>query len=133
MSVVWTSDLSVNIDSIDDQHKMWIKKANELFEAGKERRAKEYIDTLFNFLDEYTKEHFRDEEAYMAEINYPGIAVQKRMHARFINDLAKLKNDYNESGGNITVIVNANKMILDWLIEHIRTMDKQIGEYVKTL
>ncbi|NMB96726.1 MAG: hemerythrin, partial [Clostridiaceae bacterium] len=62
MAIIWTPNLSVGVQHIDDQHKIWFEKANELFEAGKERRAKEYIDTMLRFLDEYTKEHFRDEE-----------------------------------------------------------------------
>ena len=133
MAVKWTPDLSVGVSQIDEQHKLWFEKANELFEAGKEQRAKDYIKTLLDFLDEYTKQHFRDEEAYMQRINYPEIEAQKRAHASFINDLAKLKNDYNDAGGNIVVIINANKMVIDWLKNHIRNMDKKIGDYVKTL
>ena len=68
MSIVWTPKLSVGVDRIDEQHKIWFEKADELFEAGKQKRAKEYIVTMFDFLDDYTKQHFRDEEAYMEEI-----------------------------------------------------------------
>ena len=133
MAIMWTPDLSVGVDHIDEQHKIWFQKANELFEAGKEGKAKEYINTMLDFLDEYSKKHFKDEEAYMEKIGYPGLDSQKKAHASFVNNLAKLKSDFNESGGNITVIINANKMVLDWLINHIKSMDKKIGEYVKTL
>ena len=133
MSIVWTPNLSVGVEHIDDQHKKWFEKANALFEAGKKRRAKDYINTMLDFLDEYTKQHFRDEEAYMKKIRYPEIDAQKKAHASFINDIAKLKSDYDKSGGNIVVIINANKMVINWLTNHIRTMDKKIGDYVKTL
>ncbi len=133
MSVVWTPNLSIGVKLIDDQHKVWFEKANGLFEAGKERRAKDYINTMLNFLDEYTKQHFKDEEAYMEKIRYPEIDAQKRAHANFVKELAKLKSDYNESGGNILVILNANKMVIDWLTNHIKTMDKKIGDYSQTL
>lgn len=133
MAIKWTPDLSVGVKHIDNQHKIWFEKANALFEAGREQRAKEYINQMIDFLDEYTKEHFRDEEAYMEEINYPELNAQKRAHASFVNDLAKLKSDYNESGGNLRVILNANKMVINWLTNHIRIMDKKIGEYVRTL
>lgn len=133
MAIKWTPDLSVGVKHIDDQHKIWFEKANALFEAGREQRAKEYINQMIDFLDEYTKEHFRDEEAYMEEINYPELNTQKRAHASFVNDLAKLKSDYNDSGGNLRVILNANKMVINWLTNHIRIMDKKIGEYVRTL
>lgn len=130
MAILWKPSLSVGIESIDEQHKVWFEKANELFEAGRQQRAKEYIVTMFDFLDEYTKKHFRDEEAYMEKIKYPEIDAQKRAHAGFIANLAKLKKDYTESGGNITLIINANKMIVDWLTQHISVMDKKIGDFV---
>jgi hemerythrin len=133
MAIAWTPDLSVGIENIDEQHKIWFQKANELFEAGKQQKAKEYMNTMIDFLDEYTKKHFKDEEAYMNKIRYPEIDAQKRAHASFIKDLAKLKKDFNEAGGNILVILNANKMVINWLTNHIRNMDKKIGEYAKTL
>jgi len=133
MAIAWTPNLSVGVEHIDNQHKIWFEKANELFEAGKAQRAKEYIDTMIDFLDEYTKQHFKDEEEYMEKIGYPEIDAQKKAHASFVQDLAKLKSDYNKSGGNILVIINANKMVVNWLTNHITTMDKKIGDYVRTL
>jgi len=133
MAITWTPDLSVGVDLIDEQHKLWFEKANQLYKAGQEGRAKEFIIELFDFLDDYTKKHFKDEEEYMEKIKYPQIDAQRKAHAAFIADLAKLKKDYNESGGNILLIINANKMILNWLTQHIRNMDKKIGEYAKTL
>ena len=133
MAIAWPPDLSVGVDLIDDQHKIWFEKANQLFEAGRERRAKEYILEMFDFLDEYTKQHFKDEEEYMTKIRYPEIDSQKKAHASFIADLAKLKSDYNESGGNVLLIINANRMIVNWLTQHISTMDTKIGDYAKTL
>ncbi len=133
MAVEWTPNLSVGVQMIDDQHKIWFQKANELFEAGQKGQAKEYILQLIGFLDEYTKTHFKDEEKYMASIRYPEIESQKMAHASFIEELAKLRNSYTESGGNILVIINANKMIINWLTKHISSMDKKIGEYAKTL
>jgi len=133
MAIVWTPDLSVGIDLIDEQHKLWFEKADQLFKAGQEGKAKEFIMELFDFLDDYTKKHFKDEEKYMEKIKYPQIDAQRKAHASFIADLAKLKKDYNESGGNILLIINANKMILNWLTQHIMNMDRKIGEYVKTL
>lgn len=128
----WTPNLSVGITLIDDQHKMWFQKAEALFEAGKNNQAKEYVGELLNFLDDYTKKHFADEEKYMQSIHYPGIEEQKKAHTAFISQLTKLRNDYSTSGGNLLVILNANQMVLDWLTKHISNMDKKIGEYAKT-
>ena len=127
----WTPNLSVGISMIDDQHKMWFQKAEALFEAGKNNLAKEYVGELLDFLDDYTKKHFADEEKYMLSIQYPGYREQKDAHTAFIAQLNKIKSDYNSSGGNLMVILNANQMILDWLTKHISNMDKKIGEFAK--
>lgn len=133
MAIEWTEILSVGVTTIDEQHKMLFKKADELFEAGKNGKAKDYIAQLLNFLDEYTKKHFGDEEKYMLSIRYPALESQKKMHADFISALAKLKKEYEESGGNIIVIINANQMVVDWLIKHISGEDKKIGVFAKSL
>ena len=127
----WTQNLSVGVELIDSQHKTWFEKAEKLFEAGKNHQAKEYIGELLNFLEDYTKKHFADEEKYMLGINYPGYHVQKQAHTECIRQLSKLRSDYDASGGNILVILNANQLVLNWLTQHISNMDKKIGEYAK--
>ncbi|NLN05158.1 MAG: hemerythrin family protein [Clostridiaceae bacterium] len=133
MAVKWTPNLSVGVEMIDDQHKSIFEKANDLFEAGKQGKAKEVIAEMFDFLDDYTKKHFSDEEAYMIKINYPGLPQQKEAHRRFIEELAKLKEEYQESGGNIVLVIKANQFVVTWLTRHIANMDKQIGIFAKNL
>ncbi|MDF2567103.1 MAG: hemerythrin-like protein [Oscillospiraceae bacterium] len=131
MAILWTNDFSVGVQKIDDQHKELIYRADKLFEAGKNGKGKEYIEQMLDYLDDYTKKHFRDEELFMFEIKYPGYEVQKKLHDNFIQEVAKLKKDFNESGGNPLVIMTANKVVVDWLIKHIFTEDRKIGEYVR--
>jgi hemerythrin len=133
LAIKWTPDLSVGVESIDAQHKIWFEKVDQLFQAGKSGKAKEVISEMLDFLDDYTKMHFNDEEKYMKEINYPDLDKQIKAHRKFEGDLAKLKKDFQESGYNIALVINANQMIVDWLTRHISTMDKQIGVYVKSL
>jgi hemerythrin-like metal-binding domain len=133
LAIEWTSNLTVGVISIDQQHKTLFDKANQLFEAGKNNKSKEFISEMLDFLDDYTKQHFKSEEAYMQSINYPGLAAQKKMHEDFISELAKLKKEYQASGGNILVILNANQMVVDWLLKHISVEDKKIGDYTKSL
>ncbi len=131
MALEWTQNLAVGVELIDKQHKTWFEKANQLFEAGKQGKSKDYIVKMFDFLDEYTKTHFSDEEKYMLSIKYPEYNIQKQLHTGFITKLADLRKEYEASGANISVIINANQMILDWLVKHISMQDKKIGEFVR--
>ncbi len=133
MAISWTPDLTVGVDAIDKQHKIWFEKADDLFDAGKTGKSKEIIGELLDFLDSYTKQHFADEEQYMMSIHYPEYATQKKLHTGFIAELAKLKESYAQSGGNIIVIMNANRMVIDWLTNHISFHDRKIGKFAATL
>jgi hemerythrin len=127
----WTANLSVGVSVIDSQHKTLFEKADKLFEAGKNGQGKEYVGELLNFLDDYTRKHFADEEKYMLSIKYPGYNEQKAAHTEFIRQLAKLRGDYAASGGNLLVVLNANQLVLQWLTQHISSMDKKIGQFAK--
>ncbi|MGE4548414.1 MAG: bacteriohemerythrin [Intestinibacillus sp.] len=128
----WTPNLSVGVAEIDEQHKICFEKAEMLFEAGKNKQAKGYIGELLAFLEDYTIKHFADEEKYMLSIHYPGYDEQKKAHTAFIAELTKLRSAYDASGGDLLVIMKANMMVLNWLTEHISTMDKKIGQFAKT-
>lgn len=129
----WTQDLSVGIESIDDQHKKMFQMAEELFRAEREHREKDFLAEMLQFLDEYVKKHFAEEERYMSEIGYPGIALQKNEHAYFARQLEILKKEFQSSGGDIILVINANHIILDWIKTHISKLDRSIGEYVRSL
>jgi hemerythrin len=133
MGILWTPDLSVGVNQIDDQHKIWFDKADQLFEAGKRGQAKEFVGQLLDFLDDYTRKHFNDEEKYMISIKYPDYDRQKSLHTAFIGQLDKIKSEFKESGGNIIVVLNANQMVVEWLTKHISSEDKKIGVFAKTL
>ncbi len=127
----WNPSLSVGVDLIDEQHKKWFEMADQLFEAGRNRKAGEYIVQMFRFLEDYTKKHFGDEEKYMMSIQYPEYGLQKKMHDDFIRELGVLKKQYDQSGGNISVILGANQMVLNWLTNHIAKQDRKIGDFIK--
>ncbi len=129
----WNPNLSIGVDAIDEQHKNLFEMTDRLFEATKSNKAMEFIVDLLNFLDEYTKKHFADEEAYMLKIGFPEYRYQKKAHDEFIQQIAILKKDYQVSGGNIVLIINANQIILDWLLKHISKEDKKIGDYAKSV
>ena len=46
MAILWNKRLEVGVDLIDEQHKKWFEKADQLFEAGKSGKSKEYIVLL---------------------------------------------------------------------------------------
>ena len=65
---VWTDELSVGVDAMDDQHKELVTKINKLVEdlAGDSPEA--YND--FKDLAGFVVQHFDDEEKFMESVGY---------------------------------------------------------------
>jgi len=130
MMLIWTPNLAIGVPHIDEQHKELFSRADKLFEAGRNRKTSEYISELLDFLEDYTIKHFSEEEKLMKSINYPHLAEHMAAHVYFKDRLKKLKDDYTASGCNILVILEANNLVGEWLINHVSRMDKKIGDYI---
>ena len=75
--LIWSNDLSVGLDSIDEQHKVLVSLINELHSAMKARRShSELLDVIDN-LKNYTVTHFGYEEELFAK---HGIFRYSRTH-----------------------------------------------------
>lgn len=130
MAIEFTDSLAVGLDNIDDQHKVLFEKVNTLLEACSAGQGKTVILDTLEFLRDYTKEHFGDEEKYMLSINYPEYDNQKKLHTTFINELEKINDEYNESGNKLLLTLSINSMVVKWLTNHISIEDKKIGKFV---
>lgn len=130
MALEWTENLAVGIDNIDNQHKILFEKVNQLLDACSAGQGKTVIIDTLDFLRDYTKEHFGDEEKYMLSINYPEYDNQKKLHTTFINELEKINDEYNESGNKLLLTLSINSMVVKWLTNHISIEDKKIGKFV---
>ena len=83
----WNESLSVGIELIDEQHKMLIKRLNDVAEAIEKSQGPAQIVKTLDFLIDYTHFHFSTEEKHMKANNYPGIKEHLDKH----EDLKKLR------------------------------------------
>jgi len=126
----WTPDLSVHVQAIDDQHQELFRKFNQVGEAVWDGRGKEEIGKLIDFLADYVVTHFRDEEAIMQEHGYPGYQTQKKAHDDFVVEVNDMKSRL--AAGDVTsdLIVSVVTKLGEWLRNHIKGLDRELGEYI---
>ena len=82
---------------------------------------------------DHTVRHFTDEEALQLEYGYPDYENHRQLHENFkatVNDLARR---FNESGSSEELSSDVNKIVLQWLIHHIRNEDKKISEHIRKI
>ncbi|MBI5055683.1 MAG: hemerythrin family protein [Nitrospirae bacterium] len=126
--MTWKNDLSVNINSIDAEHKKLIALINELNEAMSSGKGKDIVGKVLNDLIEYTKTHFAHEEKLMAEHSYPGYLPHKKEH----DELARQVIDFDRDlkAGKLVVTVLIMTFLKDWLTTHIKGTDQKYSPFL---
>jgi hemerythrin-like metal-binding protein len=134
--VQWTEDLAVGIEKIDEQHKELFEKISDLVSAVKQSVCKYKIGEVIRFLEEYAAFHFGEEERYMLKFGYPDYQAHKAQHEQFKANFQELKKELPklEGGskpGSYDLSVETNKVVVDWILDHIAKVDKRLGVFLK--
>lgn len=132
----WSQNLSVGIAKIDDQHRELINRINGLVAAIKQHICKYTIGDVIAFLEEYIDLHFSEEEQYMMQYRYPEYPQHKAQHEFFRENFSELKKelillDGGKKPGSYDLSVETNRVVVDWIIDHISGTDKRLGEFLK--
>ncbi|EGD53162.1 hemerythrin-like metal-binding protein [Thermoanaerobacter ethanolicus JW 200] len=128
----WTESLSVGNDYIDEQHKEWIRRINDLLESYNQKRGKEKVEEAMEFVKEYTVTHFSAEQELMKKYKYPEYEIHKQIHDNFIKEVNELDEKIKKEGPTLTNLMTVNRTLVDWVLNHISKVDKKLGEYIKS-
>lgn len=116
----------LEIDFIDDEHLKLIKISDDI-----KKTIKDKIKTMQLVKDfyEFMKLHFKHEEDYMEEIEYPYIFYHKKMHNDILVSLTKLIEDEN----SYDTIKQSYFLstLRKCLMSHIDEQDRQISVFLK--
>jgi hemerythrin len=92
----WEDKFSVNIEVIDEQHKMLLKTINKLYDATNAGTRVAVLDETFKNLAEYTTDHFATEEELMVKFGYPDYVEHKNEHERCVLKVLEFKKRFDE-------------------------------------
>ncbi len=124
----WDSSFSVNVELIDEQHKMLVQMINNLYHAMQWGKGNEELSKLINQMSVYAAMHFAREEHYFDTLGYPEAEEHKKEHLYFENQVAQFEQDFNAGKQDVT------QDILDflsrWLVNHIKGSDKKFGPFL---
>lgn len=131
MAIVWTTKLAVGVPHIDDEHQELFRRVNALLDAMAASRAKQEILPLLDFLSDYVGTHFGGEQRLMAAHRYPGAAAHVSQHTYFVGEYQALASEVNRGGPTALLTIKLNKLLCDWLREHVGTTDRKLGEFLQ--
>lgn len=117
----WSSDYSVQIKTIDDQHQELVNILNRLFIAVSKREGDKAIAEILDALMSYTQTHFALEERLMRQAKYKDIESHMEEHRKLLEQLDKLckKHLLEEK----PIYFEMLSFLKTWLKEHILGVD----------
>ena len=124
----WSSDLSVGIRLIDEQHQVLLGLINELNAAMRARKSDAVLLSVVQRLKEYTVKHFGQEEEYFDRYGYPETTQHKTAHAKLVQQV--LDFEAGLKSGKAKVTMEIMRFLKDWLINHIQGTDKRYSSFL---
>jgi hemerythrin-like metal-binding protein len=124
--IVWDQSLSVGVAEMDAHHQKLVQLINELHAALRQKRGLDVTRKLLRELHQYVQFHFRAEEEYLAQHDYDELEAQQAAHRRFLDKVAAMEERWN--AGDKSVPSEMMRFLQEWLVGHIKKMDKKYGE-----
>jgi hemerythrin-like metal-binding protein len=128
--IVWTSELSVDVKMLDNDHKRLAILVNDLHEGLMAGRDSKDLERILNELVAYSRLHFANEEHFLAEAGYSGAAAHKQEHEQKIKQILVLQARFlsaKESADYLEVL----DQLKHWLFSHIEHSDKEFVAHLK--
>jgi len=130
MAIHWSQAFSTGIEEVDNQHKALIDQINTLNIAMQSGQGQESLGETLAFLEDYVREHFRDEERYMDRFDCPVAEQNRKAHAEFLTTFAALRNRYDARLAKGPLVLEINSYLSTWLVQHIGSIDVQLKKCV---
>jgi len=121
--IEWSDNFSVQVTTIDRQHKRLVDLINKLHKAMRTGAARTVIAQVIGELVEYTQVHFKDEEKMMERAGYADLEKHKVQHFKFVEEIAQFQEKFNS--GKTMISMDVMKFLKDWLLNHIQGTDKK--------
>ena len=127
--ITWDSSIQFGIETIDRQHHRLVDLINKLHHAMRSRAGKSVLGSILEELAGYTVEHFHAEEKLMEQAGYDKLDEHKRIHEKLVKEVVDFQRQFKS--GNATVSMDLMNFLSDWLINHIKGVDRKYVPLLK--
>ncbi len=128
----------VDMDFMNNTHFEDVDIINEVYENilnyEKDNSSNNYEKLSLNYTNwlEHTKKHFETEEIQMREKGFFAYAFHKNEHDVNLAEITKFWNLFEENKEIKNLKIYFENILVNWLINHIQTMDTVTARFFKT-
>lgn len=123
---MWKERYRLGVARIDEQHRELFRMTEDLIRAAREGASPEDCRKALGFLKDYVVYHFRDEEAYQAEIAYADIDAHRAEHRQFTQTVLDYEKRLHDRGFDQAILKDLAGTVTAWLIYHVADTDQRL-------
>jgi len=128
---IWDDSYLLGNELVDTQHHQLFDLVNSLVRSCADGSDTKKVKETLDFLINYTVQHFDDEEVLQIKFKYPEYERHKQLHEAFKPVVAGLVQRFEECGSSEKLCIDIKTIVVKWLVNHILTEDKKIGEHLQ--
>ena len=121
--IEWSNEYSVGVSVIDEEHKGFIGIINKVIAAKQRNYSQEEVEEVLSELVKFSKEHFKNEEAYMSKFEYPDYLLHYNEHLNFSLHMIIYNNQV--INGEYNIMDELYNYLQEWFVHHIQKTDKK--------
>ncbi len=126
MSIVrWSDRFNLDIAAIDDAHRHLFETLDRLHAELLGERRRPVIQSILDYMADYTRTHFAEEEALMAQMHDPALERHRAAHRALVDRLARIAADWRSGDAHASVEF-FGFLLGDWLWRHIMEVDMKL-------
>ncbi|PCI44184.1 MAG: hypothetical protein COB49_11390 [Alphaproteobacteria bacterium] len=123
--LIWSDSLRTGIDAIDKDHQIIIGLNNKISSGISDEKN---LDDIILKVVEYTKYHFKREEAIMELCDYPELKKHRGYHKKLVTKINKLARDWQKNE-DPEIRESLSIFLRNWWMGHIMEVDTTIVQY----
>ena len=126
----WNDSLSVGVAEIDDEHRQFIARVNELNKAVVECRDKPTVERLLDLMLMEAAHHFWHEQRLLAQWQYPERAAHAAKHAQLTAQFDRVMKEFERADVSFTWALKGLHL-KQLLVDHLLNEDMKYRDFLR--
>jgi hemerythrin len=128
--IAWSDFLSVGVPEMDDEHRQFISRVNELNRAIIDSEGKAAVQRRMNLMLAQATEHFAHEEELLGKVKFPLAADHSVRHLELTAQFGRVMKEFEQT--DVSYIWALKGLHLSQLlIEHLLKEDMQYRDFIR--
>jgi hemerythrin len=128
--IAWSDYLSVGVPEMDEEHRQFIARVNDLNKAIIESEDKATVEHMMDLMLMEATHHFWHEEELLAQWKYPDAAAHTATHAELTAEFGRVMKEFEQSDISFVWALKGLRL-KQLLVEHLLKEDMKYRDFLR--